>query len=286
MVDNASTDGSSDGLEQRFPGVQVLRPAKTSGLPRATTSASRPRRTATWIACLNPDAFPEPDWLAQWAAAAERLPGYAFFGCKLLQADGGDVLDGTGDCYHVSGLAWRRDHGKPETEAHGDGEIFAPCAAAALYRRDVLLDAAGFDRSYFCYFEDVDLAFRLRLRGHRCYYVSAARVHHVGSAIAGRGSDFSVYHGHRNLVWTYFKNMPGVLFWLYLPLHIALNVASIVYFALQGRPGVILRAKGDALRGLPRVLEQKRREQAARTVKQGELRRAMTTGLRSLFQRN
>ncbi len=167
-----------------------------------------------------------------------------------------------------------------------DGEIFAPCAAAALYRRDALIEAGGFDRSFFCYFEDVDLAFRLRARGHRCYYVSAARVHHIGSAITGNRSDFAVYHGHRNLVWAFFKNMPGILFWLYLPLHILVNVAAVAYYALHRRPGVILRAKRDAISGLARVLERRRGEQAARKVEARELRCAMTTGLRSLFLRD
>ena len=53
-----------------------------------------------------------------------------------------------------------------------------------------------------------------------------AVVHHVGSASSGgQHSDFSVYHGHRNLIWTFFKNMPGALFWILLPMHLLLNIA-------------------------------------------------------------
>ena len=97
------------------------------------------------------------------------------------------------------------------------GEIFAPCAAAALYRRAAFLEAGGFDEHFFCYMEDVDLGFRLRLLGYRCGYAPAAIVHHVGSGTTGARSPFTVYHGHRNLVWTYVKNMPTPWFWLYLP---------------------------------------------------------------------
>ncbi|MGH8650066.1 MAG: glycosyltransferase family 2 protein, partial [Burkholderiales bacterium] len=76
-----------------------------------------------------------------------------------------------------------------------------------------------------------------------------AVVHHVGSATTGKDSDFAVYHGHRNLVWTYVKNMPGPLFWIYLPQHIAANVYIIVRYALKGKRcwRVILKAKWDAI---------------------------------------
>src|SRR3546814_17236622 len=61
----------------------------------------------------------------------------------------------------------------------------------------------------FCYLEDVDLGFRMRLSGHRCLQVVDARVHHVGGVSSGGdGSDFARYHGTRNHVWCFAKNMP------------------------------------------------------------------------------
>ena len=78
------------------------------------------------------------------------------------------MLDGTGDVYHVSGLAWRRDHGtKNALVDHEANQIFSPCGAAAFYRRDALKAVGGFDSRFFCYMEDVDLGFRLRLLGHQ-----------------------------------------------------------------------------------------------------------------------
>jgi GT2 family glycosyltransferase len=104
-------------------------------------------------------------------------------------------------------------HGTPASALKGsECEIFSPCAAAALYRRSALLEVGGFDEDFFCYVEDVDLGFRLRLAGYRCLYVPLSVAHHIGSGTTGgKNSDFSVYHGHRNLVWAFVKNMPGVL---------------------------------------------------------------------------
>jgi len=66
------------------------------------------------------------------------------------------------------------------------------------------------------------------------------------------------------LVWTFVKDMPGILFWLLLPLHILMNIASILWFALQGRGGVILRAKRDALLGLPKMWRKRKTIQSTR----------------------
>ena len=145
-------------------------------------------------------------------------------------------------------------------------EIFSPCAAAAMFRKDALLTASGFDEDFFCYVEDVDLGFRMRLLGHRCWYAPDSVALHVGSAVTGRHSDFSIYHGHRNLVWTFVKNMPGVLFWLLLPLHVALNLVSILWFVLRGQGALILRAKRDALLGLPKMWRKRQLIQQSRVA--------------------
>jgi GT2 family glycosyltransferase len=267
VVDNASTDGSADGLEGRNPGVEVVRLAANVGFAAANNLAVARAGDCDWVALLNPDAFPEPDWLERLLAAAGAHPEFSFFGSRLLRADDPETLDGTGDVLHVGGMAWRRDHGVPADGVRiAPEEIFSPCAAAALYRRDVWEQAGGLDERFFCYFEDTDLSFRLRLAGHRCLYVPDAVVHHVGSAIAGVESDFTVYHSYRNLIWTYVKNMPWPLFWLYLPQHLLVNALLLGAFALRGRAGVIVRAQAAALRELPRLLAARRVIQAGRTA--------------------
>jgi GT2 family glycosyltransferase len=278
VVDNDSTDGSVDALAERHSDVDVLRPGRNIGFAAANNEAARAARECEWIALLNPDAFPEPGWLAALADAAREHPECAVIGSRLDRATAPGELDGSGDVYHVSGLAWRRDHRRPVREGSAAGEIFSACAAAAMYRRDAFLSAGGFDERFFCYFEDTDLAFRLRLQGHRCWYEPRSVVRHVGSGTAGVESDFTIYHSHRNLVWTYAKNMPSPLFWLYLPQHLLLNVLSVGWFSLRGQARPILAAKRDALRGLPHALRERRAIQARRKVRSSELRRLMSRG--------
>lgn len=282
IVDNGSTDGSLDGLEKRFPDVEVVRLGENAGFARANNLAVERAEGCEWVALVNPDAFLEPDWLARLLEAAAAHPQYTFFASRLVDATRPTRLDGTGDLYHVSGWAWQRGHGqevgRPDDPPAPD-EVFSPCAAAALYRRDAFLEVGGFDESYFCYFEDIDLAFRLRLAGHRCLYVPQAVAFHVGAATAGRESDFAVYHAHRNLVWTYVKGMPGRLLLLYLPHHLFVNALTLAWFSLRGHPRAIFRAKLDALGGLRRALAARRRVQARRRVDASEVRRAMARGI-------
>lgn len=277
LVDNASSDASLD-IVRRYPVVRILELTENLGFARGNNVAIEAAASESeWIALLNPDAFPEPRWLEALLSAARENSKFDVFGSKLVKADKPTVLDGAGDAYHISGLVWRMGHGAP-VSSHPEyaGEVFSPCAAAALYRRRALLDVGGFDENYFCYVEDVDIGFRLRLAGYRCLFVPASVAHHIGSATTGgRHSEFALYHGHRNLVWTFVKDMPGILFWLLLPLHVLMNLGSILWFTLQGRGRVILRAKCDALLSLPKMWRKRQAIQTARVAAVREIWRLM-----------
>ena len=275
VIDNGSTDGSALRAE-KVPGVTVRMLGQNLGFAAANNRAIAECDTDL-VALLNPDAFPEPDWLLRLVAAARAHPHIAAFGSRQMMYGLGSTLDGIGDVYHISGRVWRKGHGCVQSEAdHISTKIFSPCAGAALYRRDALEKVGGFDQDYFCYVEDIDLGFRLQLAGNACLYVPDAVVHHIGAASSGgQQSDFSVYHGHRNLVWTFVKNMPGRLFWLLLPLHVLLNLATLLLFISGGRGRVILRSKRDAIRGLPRMWMKRKEIQATRIATSSEIWRLL-----------
>ncbi|MCX7218012.1 MAG: glycosyltransferase family 2 protein [Burkholderiales bacterium] len=268
LVDNASTDQSL-AIARRFPSVRLLVLESNTGFAVANNLAiAAASAESEWIALINPDAFASPHWLEELMAAANANPRFDVFGSKLINANHPTLLDGAGDAYHMSGLVWRMGHGAAiPINAEGTHEVFSPCAGAALYRRSALRETGGFDEDYFCYVEDVDLGFRLRLAGYRCLYVPESVAHHIGSGTTGgQHSAFALYHGHRNLVWTFVKNMPGILFWLLLPLHVALNLVSIIIFSFRGHGKIILRAKRDAFLGLPEMWRKRRHIQKNRVV--------------------
>ena len=280
VMNNGSHDQVID-LEKHWSqlNLHIEQLESNKGFAAANNIGARLAR-GRWLALLNADAFPEPDWLEKLLQAVEENPEFAFFASRQIQANVPELLDGAGDAYHVSGLGWRRYYNQSaERHALQAEEVFSPCGAAALYSREDFLAAGGFDEDYFSYFEDVDLGFRLRLSGKKCLYVPEAVVHHVGSASTGKRGDFSVYYGYRNLIWTFVKNMPTPLFWLYLPLHIGTILFFILYLTIRGQGKTIWRAIFDAWRGLPNAFAKRRIIQQNSKIKLTDLLRVMSTGL-------
>ncbi len=279
VVDNDSRDDSPNAMIGRPSWMRLLPLALNTGFAVANNIALSFLDEFDYVALLNPDTIPANDWFERLTSAVDRHGETDFYGCQMRGYGNDAAVDGTGDVYHVSGLYWRRDHGKPLAEVcDEESEIIAPCAAAALYHRKSVMDVGGFDEDYFCYSEDVDLGLRLRGRGCRAWYINSAIVSHVGSGITGKHSDFSLYHGHRNLVWTFFKNMPGIWLWVYLPQHLLMNFFTLIYFTLKGRGRILLKAKWDALKGLPGLLPKRRVIGYLRIVESRELLRTMRRG--------
>ncbi len=286
LVDNGSENGELDELQEEYQNLHLYIKKLDSNYGFAVANNLGARLACgQWLALINADAYPEPGWLEKLLSIAEQNPKYSFFSSRQIQFNAPDLLDGAGDAYHISGLAWRNGYKLP-SKIYGleQKESFSACAAAALYSREEFLKVGGFDEDYFSYFEDVDLGFRLRLSGAKCLYVPEAVVHHVGSASTGKRSDFSVYHGYRNLIWTFVKDMPSPLIWIFLPLHIAAILFFAFYLTLRGQGKAIWKAIFDAIRGLPKMIEKRKTIQKNKKIKWAELLKVMSTGLFEPFQ--
>jgi GT2 family glycosyltransferase len=271
IIDNASTDGS-DALTLPDSRFQLLPAGTNLGFAAASNLGGRGARTP-WLAMLNPDAIPDPDWLASLKQATLRYPESPTFGSTQLDADNPRILDGGGDNLSIYGLAWRGGHGGPVEAITGDYRVFSPCAAAALYRRDVFEAAGGFAETYFCYLEDVDLGFRLNLRGYEALQIAAARVRHVGSACSGgKTSQFALYHGLRNAVFLSVRCMPSAFLLLALPL----LVLSQVWIGFRtGSLAVRFRALRDGFASIAVLLRQRPSIQASRRLSAFEAARLL-----------
>jgi N-acetylglucosaminyl-diphospho-decaprenol L-rhamnosyltransferase len=275
LVDNSSTDGSLDTLVETPPAFTVLKQDRNLGFAAANNIGARAGR-GRWLALLNPDAEAGPSWLAALMRAVEARPDFRMAASLQISLHDPAKLDGAGDCYLAWGYAWRGGFGHPVSVAPSAGECFAPCGAAALYPRDVFLDAGGFDEAYFCYHEDVDIAFRLRLQGERCQFVPDASVRHAGSALSGRGSRFAVFHGVRNGVWTYVKNMPGVLLLLTSPVWVLGAILLLLRGIVRGQFRATLDGLLAGIGGVGHALRARKAIKAARRVAPADLARAFT----------
>lgn len=274
VVDNASADRSADAARGDET-ITLIDAGANLGFAAANNLAAKSAR-GEWLAFLNPDAYAAPDWLEELIAAAARWPAADAFGSTQIEALDPSRLDGAGDVFHAFGVPWRGHVGWPVDALPPEGECFAPCAAAALYRKSAFDRLGGFDERFFCYGEDVDLGFRLRLTGGMAVQAPRAVVRHEGSGITGRRSDFTVYHGHRNRVWTYVLNMPLPLLVLTLPFHLVVNVCVLAGFLFSGDARAYLRAMRNAAKGMNVIWPDRRARQRARTASLGDVARALT----------
>lgn len=258
LFDNASTDGSADSADLTgLPSFRLVRSAENLGFAAGNNRAAELAR-GKWLVLLNPDAVAAPDWLEQLMRAAKDHPGCASFASVQYRLGAPDILDGAGDNYLIFGMPWRGGSGRAASELPGDGWCFSACGASAMYSADVFRDLGGFDERFFCYCEDVDLGFRLQLAGYDCRFVSKAAIHHASGGISGQASEFTLFHGSRNRIWTYAKNMPSAAFWLTLPIHLTLTIYLLLRNSFTPRFAPMLRGVIDGLEGIPQMRHQSR----------------------------
>ena len=285
LVDNASTDGAARAADKAVPAIQLIQNAVNRGFSGGVNDGAKAAR-GRWLALLNPDAYAAPDWLERLVAAAEAHPDVHAFASRQLMAADPSRLDGLGDVMASAGFPFRGGYTQPDPGTHCIGEVFSPCGGAMLIDRALFLEMGGFDERLFCYCEDVDLGYRLRLAGQRTLVVPEAVVHHEGSAsTGGPRSDFAVFYGTRNRLWVFIKDTPPALLWLTLPLHAFATAVLFARHATRGEVAAPWRGLKAGLAGLSTALAARREVQATRKVGSLAIARAMTWNPLDLFLR-
>ena len=265
VLDNASRSEERPTQSALPNNARLIQSEENLGFAGGNNRAAR-EAASPYLVLLNPDAFPEPDWLAQLIALANEHPEAGAIGSTQIRADDENRFDGTGDVMLASGLPYRSNFGKPRKETPPLGETFAACGAAMLIRRDAFEAVGGFDERYFCFVEDVDLCFRLRLHGYSVLQSPEAMVRHVGGGSTGPRSAFARFHGARNRFWTYVKCMPAPLFWLLLPAHLGLSALACTFAAFTGGGWAAWRGLFAGFGGFREIWASRRQIQKARTI--------------------
>lgn len=263
LIDNASRPEERSDPAQAPTWLTIVQSEQNLGFAAGNNRAAEIAGDAEFFALLNPDAFPEPAWLEELVAAASRWPHAAAFGSTQLLDTDPSKLDGAGDALHAIGIPWRGGLGAPVSSLPPEGETFTACGAAMLVRAADFRAVGGFDARFFCYVEDIDLGFRLRLQDRATMQIPSAIVRHIGGGVSARGSAFADFHGARNRVWSHVKNMPARLFWPLLPAHILITVLNLTINTLKGRPQG-WRGLAAALTGLRPVWRDRQRLRATR----------------------
>ena len=265
LVDNSSTDGSVEFLRTNYPLVRVIETGANLGFAGGNNAGAR-AASGEWLVFLNNDTVADPNWLTSLWAAHVAHPGYALFTSKLVFLHDASAVDSAGDGYLRAGGAFKLGHGGAAEAFAESREVFGACGGACMIARELFEALGGFDPRFFMIYEDVDLSYRARLRGHRVWYAADAVVKHAGSGSIGTISPAAVFYGQRNLEWTWLKNTPRDLLAATALSHAIYSIAGVLHYVRLGLGGPALRGKWAALGAMSAVLADRRAVQASRTV--------------------
>jgi GT2 family glycosyltransferase len=273
MVDNGSVDGSRGFVEEHFPEVKVVLLGENRGIAAAFNAGIEASGTE-YVVLLNNDTELDPGWLEALVRAAEDRPESGLFASRLVDFYDRSVLDGAGDAMRLSGLPYRLGHGERDRGRFDKpGYVFGACAAAALYRREMLDEVGLFDEDFGSYCEDGDLSFRAQLAGYRCFYVPGAVVYHMGSAsTGGKRSPTATRLGSRNSFSLLVKNLPLSVVPHILPFFLAGQLARTITAAATGSLRAHLEGLAGAWRHLPLMLRKRAEIQKRKRLSDAEIR--------------
>ncbi len=268
VVDNSGTNR----VQRNAPRVRVVANSRNMGFGAAINQGIRASETP-YIAALNDDAEPDPQWLEKLVQAAEARPKAGMLASQVRLAGTG-TLDSAGMLIAADGSSKQRGHGEDPAKFTETGDALCASGSAALYRRKMFDEVGLFDETFFLYCEDTDLGLRARRAGWDCVYVAGAIVEHRYSHSAGRASPLKAYYVERNRLYTAIKNLPlGTLlaspfysvaryFWHLISLLDGYGKASEFRqagFSAAMLPFLVVRAHVSALFRLPRLLSERRR---------------------------
>ncbi len=271
VVDNASSDSSVEFIRNNFKNVKIIHQNKNLGFAEGNNIAIRQAR-GEYIATLNNDTIVEKEWLSELVNAMEFDKRIGICASKILFYNNRNIINSTGICVDkISGFTWDRGFGDKDGEKYKKKQmVFGACAAAALYRKDMLDQIGLFDDDFFAYHEDVDLAWRAQLYGWKCMYVPAAIVYHHLSATAGLNSPFKEYFANRNKIWLIVKNYPSPQIFKY-GFFIFFAILGYFLYALLNLNIYSMKGKISALAGLRRFINKRKSIQQNKTVNFHEL---------------
>ncbi|MCX7938476.1 MAG: glycosyltransferase family 2 protein [Thermoflexales bacterium] len=256
FVDNGSSDGSVNWVREHYPHIRVIANNVNRGFAAANNQAIR-CGSAPFVATLNNDAVPAPNWLAEMVKAMESYPTVGMVASLMLFYNAPAIINSAGIAVDRLGFAWDRLGGLPIHSSEREPiSVFGACAGAALYRRAMLDQIGLFDEDFFAYLEDVDLAWRAQWAGWDCLYVPTARVLHHHSATAREGLSLKDYLLARNKVWLVAKNYPRRALVAYLPLIALYDAMAALSMISRRRTLCALRGRAAGWRNLSGALKQ------------------------------
>jgi GT2 family glycosyltransferase len=271
VVDNG--DGGPEIAEaQRMSFVRVLRPGENLGFAGGCNLGAR-HATTDALVFLNPDTVVAPGAIGALVARLDD-PAVGITTARLRLFDRPELLNSAGNVLHVTGLAWAGRYGEPAEQVTQEEEVAYPTGAAMAMKTRLFWELGGFAEELFMYQDDLELAWRARLRGLRIVLVPNADVYHEYDY--GRNPT-KHYFLERNRLVFLLSAYSGRLLVLLGPVLISTELAMLGLALKDGWARDKLAGWGWCVRRAGWVRQRRRQTQALRRVSDRELARHLTS---------
>lgn len=209
FVDNLSTDNSVEFVAKNFPQVRIIKNKKNEGYARGANIGIAESK-GDFIFIINPDIVFEPDYLKRLMKRLNEDNKIGAIIGKLRKFDferteKTNVIDSAGLVMYKNRRCVDRGQGAVDVgQFDSPEEVFGITGACPLYRKKALddckINGEVFDGDFFMYKEDVDLSWRMRLFGWKCFYEPSAVAYHCrGTGVVLREKFLEVAANRKNL---------------------------------------------------------------------------------------
>jgi hypothetical protein len=225
VADNASTDQSMAMLRAQFPEVKLIQLEKNWGFAEGYNKALK-QIEAEYFLLLNSDIEVTPHWLTPMIAYMDGHADVAACQPKLLSIFERQRYEYAGACggyLDKYGYPFCRGRIFEMVEADGGqydtvADILWATGAALMIRAKDYWTVNGLDARFFAHNEEIDLCWRLRIRGRRIVCIPESKVYHVGGGTLPKGNPMKTYLNFRNNLTMLYKCLPeaelrGVMRW-------------------------------------------------------------------------
>jgi GT2 family glycosyltransferase len=208
IVDNGSKDESVEFIQNNYPEFKLIQNKENLGFATAVNQGIKASQ-GEYIFLLNNDTELDVNCIYNLLTCIKKDDKLFAVSSKMIQYNNRNLIDDAGDEYTIVGYTRKVGNNRSSERYQHEREIFSASAGAALYRKSVFDIIGYFDENFFAYMEDVDISYRARLYGFKCYYCPSAVVYHHLSATSGsKYNAFKIRLAARNNIYVPYKNMP------------------------------------------------------------------------------
>jgi GT2 family glycosyltransferase len=231
LVDNKSTDNSSNLAKEKFPKIKVVHNETNLGASGRNTGILN--ATGEFIVLLDSDTIVSPNWLQEFLKSYEKH-GYGLYQGKLLFMDEPQKINSTGCMLNIFGFSFARGSGELDRGQYDDKfEINFPASTCAFMPRNIFEKIGLFDIEFFAYVEDTDFGWRALMQDISSFFVPNVIVFHKGSPNTAWSSK-KFYLLERNRQICIHTNFSKKSFWKLLPFLIIFEIGTSLYYMRKG----------------------------------------------------